>query len=170
MLRPVAMGQALPANLQMAGAATVENQQLMLLFRARHRLCAMPAEQVSETMRPLAVEPLAAAGDFVLGLCGIRGMSVPVVDAGALLGVAGRAQPARFVVLRVEDRAVALAVEAVVGVQTVSARTLQELPPLLGEASAALVSSIGAVDGAFLLVLRAARILSATEIPEAAHA
>jgi purine-binding chemotaxis protein CheW len=60
----------------------VENQQLMLLFRARRHLCAMPTEQVVETMRPLPVEPLAAAEPFVLGLCRIRDTSVPVVDAG----------------------------------------------------------------------------------------
>jgi purine-binding chemotaxis protein CheW len=150
----------------------VENQQLMLLFRAHGRSCAIPAEQVVETLRPLPVEPLATAGGAVLGLCCIRGGSVPVVDSGALLGAADSAKNTRFIVLRVEDRAVALAVEAVDGVRVVPSRSLQDLPPLLSEASATLVSSIGALDGAFLLVLRAAHIFADAEqaFPVAAHA
>ena len=148
----------------------MENQQLMLLFRARHHLCAIPAEQIIETMRPLPVEPLAAAGGCVLGLCEIRGDSIPVVDAGALLGVTGEARHTRFVVLRVEDRAVALAVEAVMGVRSVPSRRLQELPPLLGEASAALIASVGTADGAFLLVLRAARIMADAPVAVTADA
>jgi purine-binding chemotaxis protein CheW len=150
----------------------VESQQLMLLFRARHLLCAMPMEQVIETMRPLPIEQMAAADGAVLGLCCIRGVSVPVVDVAALLGVGGDAKSMRFIIVRVEDRAVALAVETVTGARAVSLRSLQDLPPLLGEASAALISSIGAVDGAFLLVLRAARILADADeaFPAAAHA
>jgi purine-binding chemotaxis protein CheW len=149
----------------------VENQQLMLLFRAHGRLCAIPAEHVIETMRPLPIEPLVAVSGAILGICCIRGASVAVVDAGVLLGIAGE-DKTRFIVLRVEDRVVALAVDAVSGVRAVSPRSLQELPPLLGEANAALVSSIGAVDGAFLLVLRAARILADAHeaFPAVAHA
>lgn len=150
----------------------MENQQLMLLFRARHRLCAIPAEQVVETMRPLPIEPLAGASSAVLGLCRIRGASVPVVDAGALLNAAGEASAARFIVLRVEDRFVALAVESLTGTRALPSHALQGLPPLLGEASATLIGAIGAVDGAFLLVLRAARILADAyeAVPEAVHA
>jgi purine-binding chemotaxis protein CheW len=138
--------------------ARVENQQFMLVFEARRHLCAMPAEQVVETLRPLAVEPLAAAHDFILGLSAIRDRSVPVVDVGALLGTGGERNCTRFIVLRVEERFVALAVEAVLGVRKVASRSLQDLPPLLGEASTAHITSIGALDSAFLLVLRAGRV------------
>jgi purine-binding chemotaxis protein CheW len=138
----------------------VENQQLMLLFRAHRHLCAIPVERVIETMRPLPIEPLAIASGAVLGLCRIRGTSVPVVDTGALFGAQGEAASARFIVLRIENRIVALAVESVTGIRAVPSRALQDLPPLLGEANAALVASIGAADGAFLLVLRTARILA----------
>lgn len=149
----------------------MESEQLMLLFRARQRLCAIPAEQVAETMRPLPIEPLASGCTGVIGLCRVRGMSVPVVDVGALLGAGEEANSVRFIVLRIENRAVALAVEAVTGTRMVPSRALQDLPPLLGEANAALISAISAVDGAFLLVLRAARILAdAHEAVAAAHA
>ena len=138
----------------------MENQQLMLLFRAHRHLCAIPVERVIETMRPLPIEPLAIASGAVLGLCRIRGTSVPVVDTGALFGAQGEAGSARFIVLRIENRIVALAVESVTGIRAVPSHALQDLPPLLGEANAALVASIGAADGAFLLVLRTARILA----------
>ena len=143
----------------------------MLLFRARDRLCAIPVAEVAEIMRPLPLERLAALPDFVLGLGGIRGASVPVVDAGALLGggaVAAR-PPGRFVLLRVGKRSVALAVEAVVGVRSLATDALGTLPPLLGEAGRELIAAIGAADGEFLLVLRTVRLAAGS--PEApAHA
>jgi purine-binding chemotaxis protein CheW len=146
--------------------AKVENQQLMLVFEARRHLCAMPAQHIVETMRPLAVEPLAATSDFVLGLSTIRDRSVPVVDVGALLGAGSERHCTRFIVLRVENRFVALAVGAVQGVRKASLQSLQDLPPLLGEA--AHIASVGALDSAFLLVLRAGRILAdvAETIPD----
>ena len=150
----------------------MENQQLMLVFEARHHLCAIPAQHLVETLRPLAIEPLAPAHNFILGLSTIRDRSVPVVDVGALLGAVGNRNCARFIVLRVDARFVALAVEAVLGIRKVASQSLQDLPPLLGEASNAHITSIGALDRAFLLVLQAGRILSdvADSVPDGCDA
>jgi purine-binding chemotaxis protein CheW len=52
---------------------------------------------------------------------------------------------------------VALAVEEVVGVRDLSAASLAELPPLLGEAAAEVVATVGALDAELLVVLRSAR-------------
>ena len=62
------------------------NNGLCLIFRVLDRLCALSLGHVVETMRPLPIEPLAAAPHFVLGLATIRGSQVPVVDAGRLIG------------------------------------------------------------------------------------
>jgi purine-binding chemotaxis protein CheW len=138
-----------------------------LLFRARGHLCALPLAHVVETMRPLPVEPMAGAPPYVRGLAIIRGAPVPVVDVARLLGeeaagteVGARVPPsARFVTLKIGERAIALAVDGVVGVRTLAVDALHELPALLRDAEVDAVSSIGTLDSELLLVLRSARLV-----------
>jgi purine-binding chemotaxis protein CheW len=124
-------------------------------------LCALPLEHVVETMRPLPIEVLAATPRFIRGMSVIRGEMVPVVDAALLVGAA-ESHPTRLVTLAVADRRVALAVDAVVGVRVIGDEMLRELPPLLRDLSTAMVSTIGVLDAALLIVLNSARL-----VPEA---
>jgi purine-binding chemotaxis protein CheW len=112
-------------------------------------------------MRPLPVEPLTGMPPFVLGLSIIRGAPTPVVDAGTLLGMADTERATRFVTIKVRERRAALAVGAIIGVRALPMRSLEELPPLLREASADVVAAIGTLDSDLLLVLR-----SACTVPE----
>ena len=130
----------------------------LLICRVQTRLCALPMQYVIEIMRPLPVEAIAGAPPFVRGLSRLRGEQVPVVDAARLICHAD-SQPARFVSLVVGERRVVLAVDHVLGVRSVSADTLRALPPLLGNARADYVDSIGLLDEQLLLMLRAARLL-----------
>lgn len=88
-----------------------------------------------------------------------EGPPTPVIDAGRLLGLIGLPSPARFVSLRLGDRTAALAVDAVLDVRSLPAGTVADIPPLLREAGADLVSAIGALDTELLLVLEAARLV-----------
>jgi purine-binding chemotaxis protein CheW len=132
----------------------------VLLCRVGARLCAVPLEHVVETMRPLPTESLPGAPPFVLGLSTIRGIPVPVVDAGALLCSGDPPKPMRFVSVKAGDRQGVLAVGEVLGVRDISTASLRDCPPFLGEVSAGVVSAVGALDSALLLVLQAARIAS----------
>lgn len=132
-----------------------------LFVHAAGRACALPITHVVETLRPLPTEPVEGAPPFVRGLSVIRGHPIPVVDLAALLGT-GETPANRYVALRAGDRRVALAVEAVDGVATLDAATLEDLPPLLRDAPPGLVEAIAARDSHLLLVLRAAHL-----IPEA---
>lgn len=134
-------------------------RECLLLVRARSRLCAVPLGHVVETMRPLPVEAAAGAPPFVKGISLIRGIPVPVVDLGALLGADGDAGTTRFVTLRIGDRRVALAVESIVGLREVEPSLMEGLPPLLSQAGAGVVDAIGVLDARLLVVLRAARLL-----------
>lgn len=145
-----------PAN----SRALESTQVASLICRARTSLCGLPLEYVIETMRPLPIEELAGMPSFVRGLSVIRGIPVPVVDAGALLGTDEGAGPTRFVTLRTGQRQVALSVEAVLGVRSFPAASVEDLPPLLRDAGSELVSALGMLDAELLFVLRAARILS----------
>jgi len=130
-----------------------------LLFRARDQFCALPLEHVAEIMRPYQLRPVAGAPDFALGVSLIRGAVVPVLDAGALLGITQVAAITRLVVLRLGERAVALAVEAVLGIRDIPQTSLQSLPPLLRNSEDALVAAISRLDRELLLVLRLGRTL-----------
>ena len=132
-----------------------------LVFRLGEKLGALPISDVDETMRPLPIEPLASAADGVLGLAVIRGAPTPVLDAGRL--IAGTAKPhARFIVVRVGERRVALAVEDVLGVRALEVASLRALPPLLANGERSALGALATLDSDLLLVLEGARL-----VPEA---
>ena len=134
------------------------NAGLSLLCRVGTRLCALPLECVIEMTRPLTIDAVAGAPEFVLGLSIVRGSAVPIVDAGQLLG-GKRSSPTRVVMLRVGERRVGLAVDEVIGVRSVDGGSLDEMPPLLRSAHAAVVSAIGTLDAELLMILKAVRIV-----------
>ena len=138
-------------------------QSAMLVTRVGAVICALPIEDVVETLRPLPIEPLGRAGDPALavidGVAMVRGAPVPVIDARKLLGVAAAGVAARFVVLRSAAHRIALAVDAVLDVRRIDRGALARLPPLLEAADRASVTAIGSRDEGLLVVLDAARLL-----------
>lgn len=110
-------------------------------------------------MRPLPIEAMAAAPAFVAGVALIRGVAVPVIDTGALLGASEPPAFTRFVTVRAGGSEVALAVEAVLGVRALAPKSLQRLPPLL-QAGSDIVSALTALDSELLTVLKLARELT----------
>jgi purine-binding chemotaxis protein CheW len=143
-----------------------EDTDRFLLCRVGSRIAALDVRDVWETMRPLPIEPLMGAPACILGLAILRGFPVPVIDADRLLGSSVSSStslvspsPARFVSLKLGVRGAALAVDAVLEIRALPAGMLANIPPLLGEAGADLVSVIGTLDATLLLVLEAARLV-----------
>lgn len=134
------------------------SRDLFLLCDVDGRICAIPATDIVETMRSLPVEPLTGTPDCVAGVSIIRGAPVPVVDAAKLLGGV-RARRGWIVVLKVGQRRVALAVDAVVGLRLVDEAEARDLPPLLRNAGTAMISALGALDSALMVSLETMRIL-----------
>ena len=121
-------------------------------------MCALPLEHVGEAMRPLVVEAIAGVPAFVRGLAVVRGVPIPVVDAGSLLtGVASH--PTRFVTVKTGSRRIALAVDAVLGVAEIPPDSLGALPLLFQNTSLDVISAIGTLDADLLLVLESARLV-----------
>lgn len=131
----------------------------MLLVRAGNLGCALPLESISETMRPLPVEPLSEMPLLVQGLAIVRGAPTPVVDLSLLLRGEASSLNTRWVLLRVGESPVALAVEAVLGIRVLQAADLVEVPPLLSKAHPELIQGLGALDRDLLLVLESAHLL-----------
>jgi purine-binding chemotaxis protein CheW len=144
----------------------VRGNDLFLLCRVGSRIGALAVNDVRETMRPLPIDPLTGTPPFVLGVAIVRGSAVPVIDAGRLLDPSAlpsaaitSSSSARFVSLELGDRTAVLAVDAVLGVRSLAAGILAQIPPLLRGAGKELVSTIGALDAQLLLVLEAARLV-----------
>lgn len=129
----------------------------VLLVRAGARLCALPIEQVIETMRALPLVPLSGTPPFVAGAAVVRGAAVPVVHLDALLGAAAPRPAARFVLLRCGARTAALAVDGVIGVASLDVDGATA--PLLEAGAGGAVETLGARDGELLVVLRGARVV-----------
>ncbi|UXH77347.1 chemotaxis protein CheW [Roseateles amylovorans] len=129
-----------------------------LLCRVQARLCGLPLDTVEEILRPQPVRPLAAPVAHVLGLARIRGRWVPVVDLAGLLGLNGGAVR-RYVVLRVCDRQVAVAVDEVMGLHRLSLEAMDALPPLLRDPGHAAVAALAARDEDLIALLDTARLL-----------
>lgn len=124
-----------------------------LVVRVHTRVCALPLTHVIETMRPLPVERIAGLPSFVRGVSIIRGVPTPVVDLGIVMGTASHVA-GRFVTIRLGNKQVALCVDAVLGVNDIDKSTIQDLPPLLREASKDIIEAIGTLDTHFLVVLQ----------------
>lgn len=135
---------------------------LTLAIRVGERVCAVPISDVVEIMRPLPIEAWNGAPDVVRGLSIIRGVPIPVVDLGALLGVSSNCVSTRFVAIRAGQRRVALAVDAVLGIREFSPALRTQMPPLLFDACTELVEAIGASDTELFVVLKACSV-----VPEA---
>lgn len=129
-----------------------------LIVRAGTRVCALPVADVLETMRPLPVAPLAGAPPGVLGSAVVRGEALPVIHAGVLIGEE-RSHTGRFVTLRIAQRRVALAVDAVVGLRRFDVQASSHIPPLLAGALGDAVTALRVADEDLMLVLDGARLV-----------
>ena len=139
-----------------------------LVFRAGSLLCALRLDEVVETMRPLETRPLAGTPAFVRGIAVLRGVPTPVIDVSLLLG-GGQTEVERFVAVRTERGAVALATGPVLGIRDVDTNAAGGHPALLGARSSRLVAGVGTVGAEPLLMLRRMRTVP-DEVWEAAAA
>jgi len=132
---------------------------MSLVFRAGTLLCALRLDEVIETMRPLAIRPLAGTPAFVRGISIMRGVPTPVVDVARLLG-GEQADIARFVAVRTERGPVAFATGAVLGVRPAAAGgPTTRHTALLGGASRSLVAGVATIDAEPLLLLQSMRVV-----------
>lgn len=129
-----------------------------LVLVAGQRIFVVELEHVREVLRPLPTQPF---GDlpYVLGVAILRGEPTPVIHLAMLLGTAEPSPPRRFAALRIGERQVALAVDAVLGVRMLDPDVLVELPPLLRASKAGYAERLALFDSHLALVLNGARVL-----------
>jgi purine-binding chemotaxis protein CheW len=112
--------------------------------------------QVIETMRLLPMERLANAPRLVGGVCVIRGAPTPVIDTSRLFEDQSD-EYERLVTVRIGERTIAFAADAVIGVQTITIDDRERLPPLLRDVDS--VAAVTVLDQDLVFFLRTARIV-----------
>lgn len=139
-------------------SGTAEQRQF-LVVRAHAWRCALPVEDVRETMRPLPVTPVVGLPPFVRGLSVVRGEPTPVISLALLLGGLHGGEGRRFISLRIPGRQLVLEVDEVHGLRHLSAGELGAVPSLLKGAAGGQLEVLGTLDGQLLGALSAARLL-----------
>jgi purine-binding chemotaxis protein CheW len=130
-----------------------------LIVCAGARMYALALVHIIEAFRPLPIQTLQGLPPFVLGVSLVRGSATPVIDLNLLLGSAKAEKITRFVLLRVEPRPIALAVEKVVKICDLDTSHFRELPYMLHDSHTEAISMIGSMDQKLLLILQATRMI-----------
>ena len=138
-----------------------QGSRCFLVVRAQEWMCALPLEEVEETMRPLPVAPVSAVPGFVRGVSLVRGLPAPVVSLSVLLGGApSQDGPGhRFISLRAAEGRLALEVDEVRGLRWLEEDSLEAVPPLLRATANGHLQNVSSFDGRLLAVLGSSHLL-----------
>lgn len=113
-----------------------ENQVNLACFSMKDRLYALDVSQVREIVRFQEATPLPMAPALIDGVIDLRGVVIPVLDLGYLLGEERTSQTddARIVVLDCDGMVLGLCVEAATDVLSLDASELGDVPDLATQA------------------------------------
>ena len=129
-----------------------------LLVSAGSWTCALPIECLVETMRALPTSPCASVAAYVRGVSVIRGSATVVLDLAAFL--AGEACSCRrLVLLRSADRPVALGVDALLGIRSLSDAEVLPLRGVLTPFAHSQVRALQTLDGGLVALLAPTLVL-----------
>jgi purine-binding chemotaxis protein CheW len=117
-------------------AAVAESRVTLAAFRVGNADYALDVAHVREVVRWQAATPLPKAPRLIEGVIDLRGVVVPVVDLGRVLGGAPVAQgpTARIAIVEENGLVMGLAVDAALAVMTIGASALEDPPALATQA------------------------------------
>jgi len=147
-------------------------QQQYLTFRLADETFAMPILSIKEILEypDLTTVPLMA--NCVRGVLNLRGSVVPVIDLAVRFGRAPGAVTRRTCVVIIEVPVddelidVGVVVDAVNQVLEIPAADIEPPPTFGTRLRADFIHGMGKVDGAFVVILDSARVLSVQEIAD----
>jgi purine-binding chemotaxis protein CheW len=119
--------------------------------------------RIREIVRPIPTTPIPGSPVGVVGVIRLRGLVLPVVDLRARFALSAakpKADEQRFVVVTVDGRRIALVVDRVGDVVTVSRRDIRLARDTLSGASARFFVGIVTFHDRIVLLLNATRVLA----------
>lgn len=136
----------------------------LVIFRVGDQEFACEILQVERVLRYEKPAPVPKAPDFLEGVVPYGGGVVPVVDLRKRLELPAPIAPdVRLLLLRFDDERIGVLVDEVTEILRVDSRTIAAPPPLVRGLAAAYVLGMLAHGERTIIVLNAARLLSATE-------
>ena len=138
---------------------------VLIVFRVGPDLYTVDVSAVQEVLPAAPTTRVPGAPVFVEGVLELRGLVVPVVDLRRRLGYDGKVEgrSARFIVVAVGDRVIAMAVDEVLEVVRVHANDLGPAPDLVRESGVKHVVGVVRGNEELTLVLDLESALSARE-------
>jgi purine-binding chemotaxis protein CheW len=115
---------------------SADSRVKLAAFRVGDAVYALDVAHVREVVRWQNITPLPMAPRLIEGVIDLRGVVVPVVDLGRVLGAAGvNAGPsARIAIVAEGGLVMGLAVDAALAVMSVDANELEDVPALATQA------------------------------------
>ncbi len=109
--------------------------------------------------------PLPHSPGYVRGVINLRGAVLSIVDLAARLGFPPTEPSARAVIIvaQVGQQVVGLLVDAVTGILTVTADTVQPTPDVASDMARSFVTGVLAVDGRMISLITLDHVLPAAE-------
>lgn len=149
-----------------AAAAAAIDRATLVTFTVGADTLAAPVESVERVLRYAAPSPIPAMPEWLEGVISYRNVMVPVIDLRKRFGRDGAATGAgtRIVVFSTQPDWLAAIVDAVTEVVTVDASTIAPPPPLVRGLSGAYLLGMVKHKDQVVLVLDAAKVLSASEV------
>ena len=133
--------------------------EAVLLVRAHAWYCAIPVASVTETCRPLPVQPVEGMPAFVRGITVMRGKTTPVIHLGMMLA-GGSIEPGRrFVAVQVRGSPLVFEVDETVGVRHIPRSQLDTTTPLTHGGATDRLDGVGVFNNELLAWLDTARIV-----------
>lgn len=139
-----------------------ENHVNLACFEVKGRPYALDVSHVREIVRSQEITPLPLAPDLIEGVIDLRGVVIPVIDLGRLLGYdrIEETSLSRVVVLDFDSLVLGLAVEAATDVLSLDAIALEDVPQLAAHSGYDVVRHVvRRPDSAPVMVLSLEQIL-----------
>ncbi len=116
--------------------AVVESRVMLAVFRVGNADYALDVAHVREVVRWQNATPLPVAPRLIEGVIDLRGVVVPVVDLGRVLGGApvAASPAARITIVEENGLVMGLAVDAALAVMSIDASALEDPPVLATQA------------------------------------
>jgi len=147
-------------------AAALEGSSQYLTFLLGGEQFAVAIIHVKEIIEYGRVAPVPMMPAWIRGVINLRGAVVPVMDLAARFGRPAATLTRRTCIVVVEivtegeRRDVGVVVDAVSAVQDIAARDIEPPPAMGGLIQSDFIRGMGKVDGRFVIILDATRVLS----------